>query len=105
MPAVKLLMVYNVKPAMDEAYYRFMAGEFLPAVQNIGLIMVEAWRTAWGDYPQRLIALVAEDHRALDEILDSKQWRDMETKLRHYVKDYRRQIVVYRSGFQFLKPS
>jgi hypothetical protein len=105
MPAVKLLMVYDVKPAMDEAYYRFMAGEFLPAVQSIGLVMVEAWRTAWGDYPQRLIGLVAEDHRALDEILDSKQWRDMETKLGRYVKDYRRQIVVYRNGFQFLKPA
>ena len=105
MPAVKLLMVYDVKPAMDETYYRFMSGEFLPAIQNIGLIMVEAWRTAWGNYPQRLVALVAEDHGALEEILDSKQWRDMETKLRHYVKGYRRQVVVYRSGFQFLKPA
>lgn len=105
MPAVKLLLVYDVKPAMDETYYRFMSGEFLPGMQNIGLILVEAWRTAWGNYPQRLVALVAEDHRALEDILDSKQWHDMETKLRRYVKGYRCQIVAYRNGFQFLKPA
>ena len=46
---IKLLLVYNVKSTREEAYYRFMMGEFLPTAQNIGLQIVEAWRTLWGD--------------------------------------------------------
>jgi hypothetical protein len=104
MPAVKVLIAYNVKPAREEAYYRFIAGEFLPMLQSIGLVMVEAWHTAWGNYPQRLVALVAEDHKTLEEVLDSSAWRQIEAKLISYVEDYQCQIVGYRSGFQFLKP-
>ena len=101
---VKLLIAYNVKPAQEEAYFHYMMGEFLPAAQSIGLIMAEGWRTAWGDYPQRLIALVAESNENLEQILKSERWHEMEAALGEYVKDYQRQVVPYRSGFQFLKP-
>ena len=102
---IKLLIAYNVKPAREEAYYRFMMGEFLPTAQSIGLQMVEAWRTVWGNYPQQLIELAADSHKTLEQILDSKRWHEMEAKLAHYVDDYQRQIVPYRNGFQFLKPT
>jgi hypothetical protein len=102
---VKLLIAYNIKPAQEEIYYRFMMGEFLPAVQGMGLVMVEGWRTAWGNYPQRLIGLVAESYSVLEQILDREQWREMELKLGQYVTDYQRHVVPYRSGFQFLRPT
>jgi hypothetical protein len=101
---VKLLITYNVKPAREEAYYRFVMGEFLPALQNLGLTMVEGWHTAWGDYPQRLIGLAAESQNALEEILGSERWREIENELAVYVSDYQRRTVLYRSGFQFFKP-
>lgn len=101
---IKLLIAYNLKSGREEEYYRFMMGEFLPTAQSIGLHMVEAWRTLWGDYPQRLIELVADSQKALNETLDSGRWREMETKLEHYVDDYQRLTVPYRSGFQFFKP-
>jgi len=104
MPA-KLLIAFNVKPEKEEEYLHFMMGEFLPAVQQAGLVMVEGWRTVWGDYPQRLIGLVTEDQETLDRILASSHWREMETKLSQYVTDYQRQSVPYRNGFQFLKPA
>jgi hypothetical protein len=102
---VKLLITYNVKPAREEAYYRFMMGDFMPAVQNMGLIMADAWRTAWGNYPQRLIGLVAESHKDLEQVLNSERWHEIEDALVDYVSDYQRQAVPYRSGFQFLKPT
>lgn len=101
---VKLLIAYNVKPTQEEVYYRFMMGEFLPKAQSMGLVMVEGWHTAWGNYPQRLIGLVAESQTALQQILDGEQWREIEAKLKQHVTDYQRQAVRYRSGFQFLKP-
>ena len=103
MPA-KLLIVYNVKQAQEEAYYRFMMGKFLPTAQSLGLEMVEGWHTAWGDYPQRLIGLVAEDEETIEKILASERWREIEDGLSRYVTDYQRKAVPYRSGFQFLKP-
>jgi hypothetical protein len=101
---VKLLIAYNVKPAREEAYYRFVMGEFLPALQNLGLTMVEGWHTAWGDYPQRLIGLAAESQKALEEILVSERWREIENELADYVSDYQRRTVSSRGGFQFFKP-
>ncbi len=102
---VKLLIAYNVKPGQEEDYYRFMMGEFLPTAQNMGLVMVEGWRTAWGDYPQRLLGLVADSQKTLQEILDSERWLEMEAKVTQYVSDYQRQAVHYRDGFQFLRPT
>ena len=101
---VKLLIAYNVKPAREEAYFQFMVSEFLPAAHGGGLRMAEAWRTVWGDYPQRLIGLVSESQRTLEQILGSGPWREMEAKLAEFVDDYQRQTVAYRNGFQFLKP-
>lgn len=101
---VKLLITYNVKPAYEETYYRFMMGEFLPAAQSLGLEMVEGWHTAWGDYPQRLIGLAAEDQKTIEEALASERWQEVETELARYVTDYQRRAVPYRNGFQFLKP-
>jgi len=100
---VKLLIAYNVKPALEEEYYRYMMGEFLPGAQSMGLVMVEGWRTAWGDYPQRLLGLIAESQQDLEKVLDSQRWRDMEAKLAGFVDDYQRLAVPYRSGFQFFK--
>jgi len=101
---VKLLIAYNVKPAHEEAYYRFIMGEFLPGAQNIGLQMVEAWSTLWGDYPQRLIELATDSQQTMQQILDNERWHEMETELKQYVDDYQRQVVPYKNGFQFLRP-
>ncbi len=101
---IKLLITYDVKSGREEAYYRFIMGEFLPTAQSIGLHMVEAWRTAWGEYPQQLIEMAADNQKNLNEILDSERWREMETKLKQYVDDYQRLAVPFRSGFQFFKP-
>jgi hypothetical protein len=101
---IKLLITYDVKSGREEEYYRFIMGEFLPAAQSVGLHMVEAWRTAWGDYPERLIEMVADNQQSLNEILDDERWREMETKLKQYVDNYQHMAVSLRSGFQFFIP-
>jgi hypothetical protein len=101
---VKLLISYDVKSGREEEYYRFIMGEFLPTAQSIGLKLVEAWHTIWGDYPQRLIEMAVDGQRELKEILASERWREIETKLKNYVNDYQRVAVADRSGFQLFKP-
>src|SRR5512136_3358587 len=102
---VKLLIAYSLKPGREETYYRFMMAEFLPALQDMGLAMAEAWQTAWGNYPQRLIGLLAEDRATVEETLASQRWREIEDKLIRYVTDYQRQLVHARNRFQFFEPT
>ena len=102
---VKLLLAYNIKPNREAEYYRFVLGEFLPSLQNMDLVMVEGWHTAYGDYPMRLIALKAEDEMTLKRVLQSDEWKNGKEKLQKLVRDYEEMIVPARKVFQFFIPS
>lgn len=102
---VKLLLVYDIKPHREAEYYRYVLGEFLPTLQNMGLIMVEGWHTAYGDYPMRLIAFRAEDETTMQKVLNSEEWRAAKERLLKLVRDYEQQVVVARNPFQFFIPA
>jgi hypothetical protein len=98
---VKMLMSYDVVPELQQAYYEFVLGEMVPTAQSMGLVLSEAWHTAYGDYPIRLNGFVARSQQDLDRILASTEWQQLEEKLKRFVNGYHRKIVVYREGFQF----
>jgi hypothetical protein len=101
----KLLLAYNIKPNREAEYYRFVLGEFLPNLQDIGLMMVEGWHTAYGDYPVRLIAFRAQDDADMRNILKSNTWLSGKEKLLKLVTDYEERLVPARNVFQFFIPS
>ena len=47
---VKLLLTYDPLPENREAYFNYVLGEFVPALEHLGLTMSEAWHTAYGSY-------------------------------------------------------
>ncbi len=98
---VKMLITYDVVPELQQAYYEFVLGEMIPSAQSMGLVLSEAWHTAYGDYPIRLNGFVAHSRQDLDRILASPEWRQLEDKLKRFVNGYHRKIVPYREGFQF----
>ena len=98
---VKMLMTYDVVPELQQAYYEFVLGEMIPTAQSLGLVLSEAWHTAYGDYPIRLNGFVARSRQELDRILASTEWQQLEEKLKRFVNGYRRKIVPFREGFQF----
>ena len=97
---VKMLISYDVVPELQQAYYEFVLGEMIPSAQSMGLVLNEAWHTAYGHYPIRLDGFVAKDRATLDRILASAEWRQLEEKLKRYVTDCARKVVPYREGFQ-----
>ena len=101
----KLLLTYNIKPNREAEYYRFVLGEFLPNLQDIGLMMIEGWHTAYGDYPVRLIAFRAQDDADIRDILKSNTWMGGKEKLLKLVTDYEERLVPARNVFQFFIPS
>jgi hypothetical protein len=102
---VKLLLVYDIKPHREAEYYRYVLGEFLPTLQNMGLIMVEGWHTAYGDYPMRLIAFRAQDEMVMQNVMTSDEWKAAKERLLKLVRDYEQRIVVAKNPFQFFIPN
>lgn len=97
---VKLLLEYEVIQDTVQEYYQFVMGQYVPALQSMGLQMSEAWHTAYGDAPNRLIGFVCGDWDTMNTVLDSEIWLDLNTELEKYVSDLQYKVVPYRGGFQ-----
>lgn len=99
--AVKLLLSYDIPDQVQESYYRFVTGEFVPQVNRIGLELTEVWETVYGNYPRRLIVFVAPDESSAQQALQSEKFQRLEKKLLRLVQNYSRRIVPYKGQFQF----
>ncbi len=97
---MKLLMQWDIRPGQDGQYLEFVVREFAPAVMRMGLQIVDAWYTLYGDKPQILVAGVAPDKATLDHILSSREWAELLERLNHYVIHYQQKIVPDRGRFQ-----
>ncbi len=100
-PRYKLLMRYDINQDMQEAYYQFVVGEFVPTLQSLGLYMLQVYHTAYGHYPVRQTEFVAEDLETIRAALNSDTWERLQTKLNSYTNNYSHKIVRFRDSFQF----
>ncbi len=100
-PRYNLMLTYDIAPEQEEAFYRFALSEFVPAMQGMGLYLMRAWHTLYGDYPTRQSEYVAEDLETIREALSSDAFQDLESRLLHYVTNYHRKIVRFNNRFQF----
>lgn len=99
--AVKLLMTWDITPEHERDYFEFVIQEFIPGIQRLGLQPAEAWATIYGEYPQILVALVAESLRDAQRVLNTDGWALLKDKLMAFVQNYQCRIVPVRGGFQF----
>lgn len=97
----KLLLSYEVKESAVEDYYRFMLGRYVPMIQALGLEMSEAWHTAYGNYPNRLVGFVSRDQETLTKVLNSDSWSTLNQELQMFINDFDYKIIAYQEGFQF----
>lgn len=96
----KLLLSYDVGADQLQEYYRFVLGRYVPIMQAMGLEMSDAWHTAYGDFPNRLIGFVARDKETLQSILGNESWLSLNEELQQFVSDFDYKVVRYREGFQ-----
>lgn len=97
---LKLLLAYDVKSENLQEYYQFVMGSYIPAMQEMGMQMSEAWHTAYGDAPSRLIGFVCETEDIMTELLRSEKWGDLNHQLEQFVTDFSYKVIPYRGGFQ-----
>lgn len=96
----KLLLTYDVGAEQLQEYYRFVLGRYVPIMQAMGLEMSDAWHTAYGDFPNRLIGFVARDKETLQAILDNESWLALNEELQQFVTDFNYKVIPYREEFQ-----
>jgi hypothetical protein len=101
-PRYKMIVSYDIRLSHQDEYYQFVLGELVPRLQEMGVFMTEAWHTAFGEYPMRMVTFVVEEYQTLDELFDSPEWTQLEAELLHFVENYSLRVLRYRSGFQFI---
>lgn len=97
---VKLLLEYEVSQETVQDYYQFVMGQYVPTLQSMGLQMSEAWHTAYGNAPNRLVGFLSNDWDTMNALLESEVWAQLNTELEKYVTDFQFKVVPYRGGFQ-----
>lgn len=97
---VKLLMSWDFQPNQESATLEFMANELAPAVQQLGITPTEAWYTVYGDRPQILVGVVAEDLATMRRVLDSEDWQALVEKLSQYIQNYQQRLVLAKGSLQ-----
>lgn len=97
----KLLLIYDVDTDDTNAYFRFFLGKYIPIMQTLGLEMSEAWLTAYGDFPNRLVGFIGRDIEQLLKLPQNSTWHDLNQELGHFVTSFEYKIIKYREGFQF----
>lgn len=99
---MKLLMSWDIRPGLDNAYFNFVVHEFAPAMSRLGLKPIEAWYTVYGEAPQILTSAEADDSEEMERILQDKEWQRMKQKLLTYVLHFRQKVVPSSDRFQLL---
>jgi hypothetical protein len=98
--AYKLLLSYEVNAEQMQDYYQFMLGRYVPMLQGLGLEMSEAWHTAYGEQPNRLVGFVARERTAIEKVLASSTWESLTEELVQFVTGFSYKVIPYREGFQ-----
>ena len=98
--AVKLLMSWNIKPGREQEYFEFVVRELLPGLQKLGVEPTDAWYTMYGNSPQILAAGIAENLKAMRQILATEEWHVLKDQLLTFVENYEQKVVKAKGGFQ-----
>ncbi len=98
---VKLVLSFDIRTGQENAYRRFVLEDFLPQAQEMGLVPTDAWHTAYGNYPSRLIAFVAEDLATMQAARGKQEWQNLMRKLTNYTANLQQRVIRFRGGFQW----
>ncbi len=97
---VKLLLGWNIVPGRESEYFDYIIQEFEPGLTGLGLQTVEVWYTAYGDWPQIVTGIVADDLEKMKRAIGSPQWQRLKEGLLRLVTDYRQKLIQATGGYQ-----
>jgi hypothetical protein len=93
-------MGWNILPRLESEYFDFILKTFEPELSNLGLRTIEVWYTVYGDWPQIVTGVLAENQDKIERVLASKEWQNLKEQLLEYVSDYQHKIIPANGGYQ-----
>lgn len=99
-PEYVMILKYDVRTDMQETYFRYVIGEFTPALQEHQVYLQEAWHVAYGDYPERQIEYITDSLDNLKSLFSSHDWEALEERLKEFTTHYSRRITRYQGRFK-----
>jgi len=99
--AVKVIMTWDLKRGHEQEYFEFVVGEYLPKVNQLGLVLTDAWLTAYGERPTMLVGGTIPTLTKARHLFESVEWADLENELLDFVDDYNVKVLDLKGGFQF----
>jgi hypothetical protein len=100
MPAVKLLMSWDILPGREEDYFEFHIRQFVPALEGLGVALSEAWLTVYGDQPRLMAEALIPTFDSARKLLDSNDWDKLGQEMDELVENFDYKIVPAKPGFQ-----
>lgn len=101
-PEYALILTYDIRPGTQERYFRYVTGEFLPAMERRELYMQNAWHIVYGSGPTRQVEFITEELDTIRDLFDDPEWDTMEDRLKDYTENYARHVVRYRGHFKVI---
>ncbi len=98
-PEYTIVMKYDIQPNVQEAYYRYIMGEFIPTLQTMGIFMYRAWEIVYGEYPERQIEFITEI-QDIRPVVEGTHFIELEDRLKNFTENYTRRITRYSGTFQ-----
>ena len=98
--ATKLLMRWDIQPEQEAEYSDFVANEFIPRINKLGLVEIQAWYTVYGDCEQILVSGVTQTMEQMNYILGSDEWDLLRGRLDELVDNFNVKVVPATAGFQ-----
>ncbi|SRR5690606_13545291 len=98
--ATKLLMRWDIQPEQEAEYSDFVANEFIPRINKLGLVEIQAWYTVYGDCEQILVSGVTQTMEQMNYILGSDEWDRLRGRLDELVDNFNVKVVPATAGFQ-----
>jgi len=97
---VKLLMTWDILPNLEQEYFEFVIGDFLPEIKQLGIRPGDIWYTMYGDQPQIMMAAKTQSQASLNIVMASKEWLLLLENLLKFVENFSFKVIPAQTGFQ-----
>jgi hypothetical protein len=96
----KLLISYDVRPELLNEYRQFVLGEYIPFLGSMGMQISQAWHTAYGAAPSRLLEFVCRERDTVMSLFQNDSWESFNEQLESFVEGLTYKVVPYKDRFQ-----
>ncbi len=91
---VKLNHYWEIIPAKNREYKKFITHKFIPGVNQLGMHTVAGWSVLVGAYSEIIFESTCNDLELLEKALQNKKYKELKASLFNFVKNYKTKVLV-----------